>query len=270
MAVIDFGPAERPVDVVFLHANGFNALTYRSILEPLAGTMRILACDQRGHGATSLAADPVGRESWMDLCDDLIALLRALDLWRVVLSGHSMGGTASLLAAAADPGRVKALALFDPVMSRAFGGPLAEASPMVAAARRRRRVFESREVATAAYRGRGAFATWPDVTLLDYVQAGFRDDPEGTVTLACDPNWEASNYAAQAQDAFAALAAFPGHVSILLAETGSTFRPPEDLDSSSLGPRVEIRVVAGTTHFLPMERPDLVRATLERAAGVRI
>jgi pimeloyl-ACP methyl ester carboxylesterase len=269
MTVLDFGPAQRQVDVVFLHANGFNALTYRSILEPLASSMRILACDQRGHGLTSLTADPAGRESWLDLGDDLIALLRTLDLSGVVLSGHSMGGTASVLAAAVEPGRVKSLVLFDPVMSRAFGGPLAAASPMVAAARRRRRTFESREAAVAAYRGRGAFATWPEATLLDYVRGGFRDDAAGGVSLSCDPDWEASNYAGQAQDSFSALAAYPGPVDILLAETGSTFRPTDDIDPSNLGPRVSLQVISGTTHFLPIERPDLVRAALERAVSLR-
>ena len=38
MAVLDFGPPERPVDVVFSHAIGFNARTYRTILGPLAGS----------------------------------------------------------------------------------------------------------------------------------------------------------------------------------------------------------------------------------------
>ena len=50
MAALDFGDPGRPVDIVFVHANGFNARTYRTILEPLAEDLRILAVDQRGHG----------------------------------------------------------------------------------------------------------------------------------------------------------------------------------------------------------------------------
>ncbi len=45
MGFFDFGPDDRPVDVVFLHANGFNALTYRHVLAPLATHFRILAID---------------------------------------------------------------------------------------------------------------------------------------------------------------------------------------------------------------------------------
>ncbi len=32
MAVLDFGDPNRPVDLIFSHANGFNAATYRSLL----------------------------------------------------------------------------------------------------------------------------------------------------------------------------------------------------------------------------------------------
>ncbi len=33
--MLEFGDAGTPIDLVFLHANGFNALTYRMMLEPL-------------------------------------------------------------------------------------------------------------------------------------------------------------------------------------------------------------------------------------------
>ena len=67
MAALDFGDPGRPVDIVFVHANGFNARTYRTILEPLAEDLRILAVDQRGHGRSTLPAETVGRTSWNGL-----------------------------------------------------------------------------------------------------------------------------------------------------------------------------------------------------------
>jgi len=54
MAALEFGPRDRPVDVIFSHANGFNGRTYHSILAPLGDTLRILAIDLRGHGATTI------------------------------------------------------------------------------------------------------------------------------------------------------------------------------------------------------------------------
>jgi pimeloyl-ACP methyl ester carboxylesterase len=56
IAALEFGPEDRAIDIVFVHANGFNAQTYRTLLSPLAAGLRILAIDQRGHGATTLPA----------------------------------------------------------------------------------------------------------------------------------------------------------------------------------------------------------------------
>ena len=75
MSLLDFGDPKRPVDLVFVHANGFNAMTYRTLLAPLSGSLRIWAPDLRGHGSGSLPADPRGRRNWHDHRDDLVALL---------------------------------------------------------------------------------------------------------------------------------------------------------------------------------------------------
>src|SRR5579863_9254427 len=170
-AYLDFGPPDRPVDAVFTHANGFNARTYRSILQPLAGAFRLLAIDLRGHGRTRAPTPIETRKTWLDLGDDLVAFLDALDLGPVALAGHSMGGTLSLFSAAARPERVRALALFDPVI-RAQAAALPREvmkSPMIAGTLRRRRVFPNRAAAVNSYRGRGAFTNWTEAMLTDYV-----------------------------------------------------------------------------------------------------
>jgi pimeloyl-ACP methyl ester carboxylesterase len=269
MAFLDFGRAERPVDAVFLHANGFNARTYRTILSPLADRLRILAPDQRGHGATKLPTDRP-RVSWNDMKEDLLALLDAMGLERVALAGHSMGGTASLLAAAEAPARVRALALFDPVI-RPPGAHLIPRSDagavqgLVGGALKRRRTFASRAEAVEAYRGRGAFRTWTEAMLEDYVAAGFVDSADGSVELACTPEWEVSNYANQDHDAWAAFEASVCPIHILRAASGSPGRL-EDNDPRLTGSgRIRVETVPDTTHFLPMERPDLVRAAIIEA-----
>lgn len=263
MAYLDLGRDDRPVDAVFLHANGFNAMTYRHVLAPLATRYRILAIDQRGHGATSLEAVAAGRRDWLDLRDDILAFLNARDLTHVVLSGHSMGATASLLAAAMQPKRCRSLVLFDPVMPPPRPWGTSSERRLIRATQRRRAVFPSRADALKSYRGRGAFKTWPEPILTDYVDAGFHDLPDGQISLACTPAWEASSYAAQEQDSWDALKRSTCPVDIFRAETASTFH----LDGSpdDLGDRGRITTVPGTTHFLPMERPDLVQAALASA-----
>lgn len=272
MAALDFGPPDRPVDIVFSHANGFNARTYRTILGELAPRFRILALDLRGHGRSELPTPIEGRTSWDGLAEDLVALLEALDIRRAVLTGHSMGGTSSLLAAGRAPERIRSLVLFDPVLlppgaSDTYRQGEAQASPLEVGARRRRAVFPSRQEALAAYTGRGAFKTWTAAQLADYVADGFRDRPDGEVELACSPAWEASNFGSHAHDPWPVLRSPPRPVRILRAEQGST--------SASLTPHLEalaaagVRVesVPGTTHFLPMERPQLVRAALAEAVS---
>ena len=265
MAVLDFGDPARPVDLIFAHANGFNAYAYRSLLQPLSGALRIWAPDLRGHGQTRLPARPEGRRSWKDHRDDLIALLDAVDGPPVALAGHSIGGTSGLLAAAERPERVSRLLLLDPViwrremmlvMNLPLIGRLADRNPIVAGTRKRRALFDSREQAMAAYRGRGAFKGWPDMMLADYLVDGLAETDQG-FELTCSPAWEASNYAAQAHNPWRALRRYPGAVRILKAESGALCAVPAGESESR---RVE--AVAGGGHLFPMTHPDIVRDAL--------
>jgi len=267
---LDFGPADRPCDLIFLHANGFNALTYRRILAPLADRFRVLALDQRGHGATTLPTVIEGRVGWDDFRDDLLAFLRAVDASNVVLAGHSMGGATCLGAAARAPARARRLVLLDPVVSprdipawaKPGEGPH---SRLIDGARRRRSEFPNRAAAFSAYRARSAFAGWPDDMLADYIDDGFRDQPSGHVRLACDPVWEASTFAAQANDPWSDFAASRCPIDILKAEHDSTCRTDDEAARLTADGRVRIEAVAGTGHFLPMQRPELARERLEHA-----
>ena len=269
LSVLELGRADGPVDLIFLHANGFNATTYRPLLAPLAEGRRIWAIDQRGHGLTDLPADPGGRRGWQDLRGDLLAVIDTLE-GRPVLAGHSMGGTVSLLAAAKRPKRVRGLVLLDPVIwlpltTLAFNLPgmsrMAERIPLVRNARKRRADFPDHEAARKAYRGRGAFAGWPDEVLDAWLETGLTPSGDG-LTLACRPDWEASGYAAQAHNPWGALARFRGPIQILRAETSSTCHVP---DRPPGLPHVRSRRVPGATHFLPMLSPHAVREALVAA-----
>ena len=275
MAALDFGDEKRPVDVVFLHATGFNAMTYRSILAPLSPGMRILAVDQRGHGASRLPIDPAKLRSWKPFRDDLLALLSTLDGPPPVLSGHSMGGTVSLLAAAARPAAVSGLVLFDPViltrlqMVTAYlprGAGAMRRSPLALGAAKRRAVFESVEAVFAAYKGRGAFKTWSDIMLADYVAAGVRERPDGKVELTCAPAMESAIFANHAHNPWAAAARIRAPLQILRAERGSTCSIGDGRAFFAGNIRASVITVPDTSHFLPMERPDIARDALLDAA----
>ena len=263
----------------FAHANGFNALTYRSLLGNLAGDFRIYASDLRGHGQTTLAANPKGMNSWRIYSDDILRTLQELDGRPKMLAGHSMGATASLMAALAKPGWVTGLVLVEPVIMppkfvrwsrvlRALG--LGErVSPLVAQAKKRRGIWPSREAMFEAYRERGAFRSWPEEVVRDYITGGtvdFMDDRQ--VRLACTPGWEAANYSSAAADIWSNLDKLRCPVTLIVGGRRSTC--PEPVIEMLVARRPEIRVVTipGASHFLPMEIPEVVRREVRAMAGL--
>ena len=269
IAALEYGPPDRGLDILFLHASGFNAGTYRQALAPLGARLRVLAVDMRGHGRTNLPT-PIEGHAWRIYANDLLALLTALGEVPRVLAGHSMGGTTALLAA---PHLAKLhatrLVLFDPIVAPQAVYENNSApdwdQPLAQAALRRKSTFATREEAAAAYRGRGAFKTWPDTMLDDYLEDGLRPASDGGFTLACAPKWEAANFACYAaSNPYAGFAAAGGTVRVLRAEHGSPCLVTET-DAALHGPRLRVETVPGSTHFLPMERPDLVRDTLRDA-----
>ena len=274
IAAIAFGDLNRPVDVVFVHANGFNAMTYRSILAPLGERLHVVAIDQQGHGRSPQRVPSASRDSWLLFRDDLVAVIDQLGDHALLLSGHSMGGTASVLASAVRPERVKGLALFDPViMAEDLGRRIASGeapsfseSPLAVGAAKRRSVFASRDEAFSRYRGRGAFTTWPDEALVDYLTDGLRDRTDGEVELSCAPDWEAANFSSHAHDVWTPLHAVRAPTTILRAEQGSTCSAASAEPFVSENPDFTVETIPGTTHFLPIERPDLVRETILRMA----
>src|SRR5690606_22858084 len=220
--------------------------------------------DLRGHGATRLPNRIPGRRSWRDHRDDLIGLLDSIDGPPLVLAGHSMGGTAAALAAAERPDRVSRLVLMDPVIwtrlaVAAFQMPLLDRIsshiPMVRSTLRRRRLFDSREQAMAAYVGRGAFKGWPEIMVADYLADGLVQTDDG-FTLACTPEWEASNYGAQSHNPWRALRRFGGPVQISRAETGSICHVPVRRWGLT---NVSVEVVEGGGDVFPMATADVAR-----------
>jgi pimeloyl-ACP methyl ester carboxylesterase len=271
MVAVAFGDPERPVDLLFLHATGFNALTYRRMLAPLAERAHVLAVDLRGHGRSALPAHRFGYSSWNRHRDDVIELIETRLRSPVTIAGHSMGGTTALLVGGRRPDLVRGLCLIDPViltpgayaMMRAPGAPIvAEWSfPIARGARRRRAGFETRDAMRAALAGRGIFKAFDEETLADYVADGAVDGAAG-VRLACDPAFEARTFAAQCNDPWKALERAPKPLVILRAEIGSTLPAPLARRIGLLRPDARIATLEGATHALPMERPDRVRSAI--------
>ncbi len=285
---IAYGDPVRDIQVMFLHATGFNALTYQSILEPLAGQIHCAAIDLRGHGRSTLPAQPKKLKSWNRFRDDVIQVLQQTSPEGVVLGGHSMGATVALLVAAKRPDLVKGLVLVDPVLLRPgkyFSqhipvlGRIGGESPLSRGARKRRNSFSSSGEAAEYLFGRGAFKTWRPPFLDDYVVDGVLRRDDGTYGLACDPAWEAAVFKAHRIRPWGAIRKLKKRylpLVVLQAKKDSTALADTDQRVHAVRPDAAVTQVPGTTHFVPMERPYVVRdalrllyeATLEGAQGV--
>ncbi|REK88978.1 alpha/beta hydrolase [Streptomyces inhibens] len=92
---------------VLLHCLGEDGEDWRGVVGRLAGTHRVFALDQRGHGLSDWPGE-YGFERWRD---DAIGFLRTLGLEQVTLIGHSLGALTALLLAAECPELVARLVL---------------------------------------------------------------------------------------------------------------------------------------------------------------
>lgn len=282
MAGIEFGDPIRPFAAVWLHATGFNAMTYQSMLAPLGLRQRVGALDLRGHGRSTMPAKPNRMKSWHRYRDDVIEWLEKEAPHGVVLGGHSMGGTVALLVAGKRPDLVKGLVLADPViMSRTVYfwnhvfppvSWLIRRNALAANAKRRRPEFGSFREALESYTGRGAFESWREPFLADYLLDGIdrtdhnsADSEEQTWRLLCEPKWESATFGAQRNRPWSALRKVRKRkipIIVLRPNRASVITPKVRARIILMNQALMMKGVRGTSHFLPMEAPYEVRDAL--------
>jgi len=110
IAYEDSGGPGRPF--VLVHGFTGNRHDFRSHYEALSELGRTVIYDQRGHGDTTDLGDPSAYRFDL-LVRDLHLLLRALEIDRCDLLGHSMGGMIALRSALEHPENVASLVLMD-------------------------------------------------------------------------------------------------------------------------------------------------------------
>lgn len=95
--------------VLLLHGGAAHAHTWAHLAGVLSDRFDVVALDQRGHGISG----PSELQGSRVLADDVGRLLDALGWAQAALVGHSMGGQAAYLYAAAHPERVQRLVVID-------------------------------------------------------------------------------------------------------------------------------------------------------------
>lgn len=261
--------------MLFAHANGFNAGTYRRMLSSIDDRFDVFALDLRGHGRNSRPAEATRLADWSPYRDDVLAAVDAIEAeygaagaWR--LAGHSLGGISVLLAAAERP-ELKELRLIDPPMALAplwlvrspLWAPIAARVPLFAGAKTRRSHWQSRADVEQSYARKPIFRRWAPGVLEDYLLDGLRDAPDGA-HLACATDWEYATFAAQRDDNFKALRRVTrragAEVAIIGLGQDSPFWVSARRRAARLGAQVLEKNQAG--HLWPMETPEEAAAFL--------
>lgn len=93
-----------------MHGIGNYGRVWDFFAAEIAGRMRLVAPDARGHGDSAKPADGYAPE---DFVADAVSVMEAYALARPIVVGHSMGGGHAMALAALHPDRVRALVLVD-------------------------------------------------------------------------------------------------------------------------------------------------------------
>jgi len=101
--------------LVFAHGFGCDQNMWRHVAPRFEDAFTVVTFDHVGAGGSDLSAyDPVRHGSLQGYADDVLTILRELDLRDVVLVGHSVSATIAVLAAVAEPERFDKLVLVGP------------------------------------------------------------------------------------------------------------------------------------------------------------
>ncbi len=247
--------------LLFAHANGFNASSYRQFLSRLAEGFEIVAPDTRGHGLSQVPVDPKALRDWHGFARDLAHVAASMDERPTFFAAHSMGSVSGILAAAHHGLKVQAMALIEPIFMPFWfyvvphipgGAWLYQYNPMSNGARGRRADWPSRTAILESYREKRLFKHFAPGALEDYLETGVIDMDDGSCRLACDPHWEAAIFASHGHNPWTALRQLACPVSVIRSvRPGSTVYPVWRIRRHGIS--VD-ETQAG--HLAPMEQPD--------------
>ncbi|QFU75277.1 alpha/beta hydrolase [Halioglobus maricola] len=273
LAVTEWPGSGHPV--LLLHATGFHSRCWNQVVSRLPG-QHIYAVDLRHHGRSG----SIGEVDWNVLSEDIIKLVRRLDLSNVIGVGHSIGGYLIARAAAALPDHFREILLIDPVITAPETYKVAQEFSASFSAKdhpvsRRKNQWQDANEMFSRFANKEPFSTWDRDVLRDYCDYALHPESEEEYRqLACDPLNEASVYVSQAYSD-AVLEDLPKlrlPITLLRAEykgidlTDLAGSPTWPELAQSLANCEEV-YLPEMNHFIPMQDPALVAEHIAKALG---
>jgi len=249
----------------FLHGNGFCAGTYTPFIRYLVDDLHILASDVRGHGGSDQPRVERVRH-WDIFAEDLKILIEQKMSSPVIGIGHSLGAVTTYMAAAKYPHLFGGIVLIDPVILPrrllwllaalkflGLGGTL----PLAKMARRRRRIFKSKQEALRLFAaGRGIFKNWSKEFVQAYLECGLLEKDEKTAVLKCDPELEAQIFESIPLKVWRYAKKIKCPVMAIRGELSDTFFADAAQRLGDIIADYELQTIPDTGHFPPMEKPQ--------------
>ncbi|MFC1885068.1 alpha/beta fold hydrolase [Thermodesulfobacteriota bacterium] len=248
----------------FSHATGFCARAYTPLIERILSYLRMVGMDDRGHGRTTAPAHVDKLKDWRVFARDLERFLEHVRQ-PAVLMGHSRGAVASLLLSARRPELVRALVLIDPTILPfswmwwwylAKKARAAQFVPIAFRAARRKNLWPDRDTILQSYSSKEPFSKWEEGFLEGYIRDGTRETEDGLVRLSCDPLWESKCFATCSHDVWRFIPTLKMPTLLIHGEKSDICLPPTVKRFKEKVPEAKVIGLKGTSHFVPMERPD--------------
>ncbi|MGE7385774.1 alpha/beta fold hydrolase [Streptomyces sp. NPDC004126] len=231
------GPA-----VVLLHGLAGHAGEWDAVARALSPRHRVVAVDQRGHGASERRPRDVSRAAYVE---DAVAVCEGLGLREPVLVGQSLGGHTAMLAAAAHPGLFRGLVLVEagpggpsPGVQAEIGGWL-DSWPTP---------FPSREAAVGFLGGGPVGEGW----------AAGLEELDGGWWPRFEPDVMVGSLAENARRAFWDEWSRVSCPTLAVLGQSGTIAPDEVGGMLRLRPEAVAVSVPGTGHDVHLERPDVL------------
>ncbi len=235
-----------PRALVFVHGWSCNRTFWAGQLEPFSKQFKVVALDLAGHGDSGR-----NREKWtvQSYGDDVAAVVKTLDLKRVILIGHSMGGDVIPEAALRLPGRVVGLIWLDTYKKLGAGRTPEEVQAFVA---------KLRPNFSGATRDfvRSMFVSISDPALVERVALAMSSAPP---SIALPSLESAFGYSREMPHTLERL-----HLPVIAINPDNA---PTDVPSlEHYG--VQVMLMPGVGHFLMMEDPKRFNGLLSTAIGM--
>jgi pimeloyl-ACP methyl ester carboxylesterase len=117
-------------------------------------------------------------------------------------------------------------------------------------------VWPDRETILATYRSRPPFSRWREEFLRAYVEEGAGPAPGGGVAWRCHPRWEARCFTTCPYDIWRDVARVRCPTLVIYGLESNTFLGAAARRFARTCQSAKLMGLAGTSHFVPMERPE--------------